>query len=473
MIQRIDSTVVCLGIPPVRLVDGKTLPTIEPENRMKILKQICTSLSVIIVVAFLLRVWIFWSGQIELRVPIIVVPFGYETGRIAQSIALGKGFSSPLSVESGPTIWLTPVFPYLLAGVFKLFGVYSYLSLLVITTFDLLISALTCIPIFYIGKKLGGVGLAALAAWMWVIFPNGILIPIQWVWDTSLSALMAALILWATLAIRDSKRSRDWIGYGLLWGAGLMVNAAIFSMAPFLFLWLAWDLRKQGRKWLQLPAVAALLMAAVCVPWTVRNYVVFHRVIVFRSNFGLELWLGNNDQVPDTWAGFLHPNDYEPEREKYVGMGEIAYMDAKEHEAIQFMVSHPRDEMRFFWRRFIDNWVGAWDPIQDFWYRLSFIRKFNLSANIFVSLFGLLGILVLSREKNVFTFPIAMYPLVFPVVYYITHSSIRYRHPIDPAMIVLAALAVAYPVRALSRRNARVPSPDMSAVPAAEGAATS
>jgi hypothetical protein len=214
-------------------------------------------------------------------------------------------------------------------------------------------------------------------------------------------------------------------------------------------------------------------MAAVCVPWTVRNYVVFHRVIVFRSNFGLELWLGNNDQVPDTWAGFLHPNDYEPEREKFVGMGEIAYMDAKEHEAIQFMVSHPRDEMRFFWRRFIDNWVGAWDPIQDFWYRLSFIRKFNLSANIFVSLFGLMGILVLSREKNVFTFPIAMYPLVFPVVYYITHSSIRYRHPIDPAMIVLAALAVAYPVRALSRRNARVPSPDMSAVPAAEGAATS
>ena len=84
-----------------------------------------------------------------------------------------------------------------------------------------------------------------------------------------------------------------------------------------------------------------------------------------------------------------------------------------------------------------------------------------------------MGILVLSREKNVFTFPIAMYPLVFPVVYYITHSSIRYRHPIDPAMIVLAALAVAYPVRALSRRNARVPSPEMSAVPAAEGAATS
>ncbi len=439
---------------------------------MKLLKQICTSLSVIIVVAFILRMAIFWSGQIQLRLPITAVPFGYETGRIAQSIALGKGFSSPLCVESGPTVWLTPVFPYLLAGVFKVFGVFSYTSLLVITTFNLLVSALTCIPIYFIGKKLGGLTVAAVAGWIWVIFPNGIVIPIEWVWDTSLSALMAALILWATLNIRDSKRTRDWVGYGLLWGAGLMVNAAIFSMTPFVFIWLVWDLRKQGRKWLQLPAVAALLMAVVCIPWTVRNYVVFHRVIVFRSNFGLELWLGNNDQVPDTWAGFLHPNDYEPEREQYLSMGEIAYMQAKEQEALQFMASHPVDEMRFFWRRFIDNWTGTWDPIQDFWKLMSLYFKYYLVSNILVSLLGLLGILVLSREKNILTFPIAMYPMVFPIVYYITHSSIRYRHPIDPAMVVLTALAVTYPARVLARRRSTARRPQIDSLSPAEGAAS-
>ncbi|HLW98418.1 MAG TPA: glycosyltransferase family 39 protein [Candidatus Acidoferrales bacterium] len=440
---------------------------------MKLLKQIFTSLSVIIVVAFILRMAIFWSGQIQLRLPITAMPFGYETGRIAQSIALGKGFSSPLCVDSGPTVWLTPVFPYLLAGVFKIFGVFSYSSLLVITTLNLLISALTCIPIYFIGKKLGGLAVAAVAGWIWVIFPNAIVIPIEWVWDTSLSALMAALILWATLNIRESKRTRDWVGYGLLWGVGLMVNAAIFSLVPFVFIWLVWDQRKQGRTWLQLPAAAALLMAVVCIPWTVRNYVVFHRIIVFRSNFGLELWLGNNDQVPDTWAGFLHPNDYEPEREKYLSMGEIAYMDAKEHEALQFMASHPVDEMRFFWRRFIDNWTGTWDPIQDFWKLMSLYFKYYLVSNILVSLLGLLGILVLSREKNILTFPIAMYPMVFPIVYYITHSSIRYRHPIDPAMVVLTALALTYPARVLARRRSTARPPQIDSLSPAEGAATS
>ncbi len=440
---------------------------------MKPLKRICTSLSVILIAAFILRIGIFWSLELHQKVPIVAIPFGYETGRIARSIAIGRGFSSPLSVESGPTAWLTPVFPYLLAGVFKLFGVYSYLSLLVITTFDLVISTLTCIPIYYIGKRLGGLGVAATAAWMWVIFPNAILIPIEWVWDTSLFTLLAALILWATLAIRDSKRARDWIGYGLLWGAGLMTNAAIFSLAPFVLGWLAWDLHKQGRRWLQLPATAALMMAIACVPWTVRNYIVLHRVIVFRSNFGLELWLGNNDQVPDTWAGFLHPNDYEPEREKYISMGEIAYMDMKQHEAFQFMRAHPADELRFFWRRFVDNWVGAWDPIQDFWRGLPLYYKYLLTSNIFVSIFGFLGILALSREKNRLTFPIAMFPLVFPIVYYITHSSIRYRHPIDPALIVLAALAVTYPIRVLARQWATLPETQLEAVPAPEGSASS
>jgi hypothetical protein len=418
------------------------------------LKRAVTSLSIIIIIAFVIRLVVFTAILHERKLPVIDnVPFGYETGSIARSIAQGKGFSSPFSTETGPTIWLTPIFPYLLAGVFKVFGVYTYNSMLIITTLNDAFSALTCIPIFFIAKRLGGVGLAAGAAWMWAIFPNAILMPAEWIWDTSLAALMAALILWATLTIRDSNRVRDWIGYGLLWGIGLMVNASILALAPFLLLWLALNLRKKGWRWIQLPAMTLIMMGIVCVPWTVRNYVVFHKVIMFRSNFGLELWLGNNSQVPDTWAGFLHPNDYPPEREKFVRMGEIEYMRQKQSEAIQFMESHPRDTLRFFWRRFVDNWMGTWDPIQDVWHTLPLDSRIALAANLFLVLFGLLGLLFLYREKNPYAFPIAMFPLVFPIVYYVTHTSLRYRHPIDPAMVVVATFALAYPGILIARRK--------------------
>jgi hypothetical protein len=83
---------------------------------------------------------------------------------------------------------------------------------------------------------------------------------------------------------------------------------------------------------------------------------------------------------------------------------------------------------------------------------MAFKERFILAFNIFLSLFGLLGLLFMYREKNPYAFPIAMFPLVYPIVYYVTHSSPRYRHPIDPAMMVVAAFAVAYPSRLIARR---------------------
>src|SRR6266404_8679249 len=51
--------------------------------------------------------------------------FGWEMGRLARSIAQGQGFSSPTDLPSGPSAWTAPVYPYILAGVFKVFGVYT------------------------------------------------------------------------------------------------------------------------------------------------------------------------------------------------------------------------------------------------------------------------------------------------------------------------------------------------------------
>ena len=38
------------------------------------------------------------------------------------------------------------------------------------------------------------------------------------------------------------------------------------------------------------------------------------------------------------------------------------------------------------------------------------------------------------------TFPLAAFPAVFPILYYVTHTSLRYRHPIDPVVILLTTV---------------------------------
>src|SRR6266849_4128828 len=129
--------------------------------------------------------------------------FGWEEGRIARSLAAGKGFSSPLFGETGATSWTTPVYPYLLAGVFRLFGIYTYTSAWVILCLNGLFSALTCIPIYFIAQRGFGRAAALWASRIWVMFPYAIYFASGEIWGECLDTLMMALVLWCSIAMEE------------------------------------------------------------------------------------------------------------------------------------------------------------------------------------------------------------------------------------------------------------------------------
>src|SRR5215472_4285915 len=116
--------------------------------------------------------------------------FGWETGRIARSIALGKGFSSPMQGDTGPTAWIAPLYPYFLAGLFKIFGVYSDGAAWVALAVNSLCSALTCIPLFLIGEEIFGTTAALWAGWIWALLPYAMYWAIRFAWETSFATLM-------------------------------------------------------------------------------------------------------------------------------------------------------------------------------------------------------------------------------------------------------------------------------------------
>jgi uncharacterized protein (DUF2252 family) len=47
-----------------------------------------------------------------------------------------------------------------------------------------------------------------------------------------------------------------------------------------------------------------------------------------------------------------------------------------------------------------------------------------------------------ARTQAVGRAPLAIVMVVFPIVYYVTHSRVTYRHPIEPEILLLAAYAV-------------------------------
>jgi hypothetical protein len=420
-----------------------------------IFRRVATSIVVILVVALVLRFVAAWDyARQNSHQALAVVPFLQEAGNIAISLASGHGFGSPFRVDTGPTAWITPVYPWLLSRIFLIFGLHAYASFVAAVVVNIICSALTCIPLFFAGKRIAGLGVAAGAAWLWTIFPNTILNTFQSMWDASLGTLLAATILWATLALEDSKRARNWCAYGVLWGVALMTNATLFALLPLLLGWLAFRRwRKESaasretsafRFALGRPLLAAAVALLCCVPWTIRNYEVFHRFVPFRSVLGLQMWLGNNENAQETWMGQRHPIFDSAERARYVKLGEIDYMEEKQREAIRYMASHPKHEAELIWSRFVATWSGGTPhPIADFMHTQALWFRYVLLFNLCIALGAVAGIAVLYKKRSPYTFPIAMFPIVLPWAYYLTLAYPRYRLPVDPAVLLLTTLALA------------------------------
>lgn len=419
------------------------------------LPRAATSLFLILGVALGLRLAYFeYEVRTIPRQALQAVPFLYEPGDIAYSLAIGKGFSSPFRADTGPTAWTTPVYPLLVAGVFELFGTFTFSAFVAAVLLNILFSTLTCVPVYYIGKRIGGIVLGAAAAWLWAAFPNAVIIPFQWIWDTSLSGLLAATLVLATLAVAESSRIRDWCGYGLLWGISLMTNATLLAGLPFLLTWMAWRLYKRNGRWMAQAAVATGAIILCCVPWTARNFAVFHHFIPLRSPLGLQLWLGNNDQVRDDFSGWLHPIDNIAERAKYVRMGEVAYMNEKQREAIHWMVSHPGREAVLFKDRLIATWAGTPHPLRDFaraplLIRIVFVSNWLVTAGMLVGI----GIFYCDARLRIYAIPVTAFPIVYPFAAYLSQALLRYRYPIDPMVVMLAATGAVWLRQCLLKSN--------------------
>lgn len=99
---------------------------------------------------------------------------GQEEAHVAASIAQGHGFGNPLYTRTGPTAWFAPIYPYILAGFFKAFGLYTTAACIAILCFDALVSALTCLPIFFFSRRAFGYGAALAAGWAWAFYPGAV-----------------------------------------------------------------------------------------------------------------------------------------------------------------------------------------------------------------------------------------------------------------------------------------------------------
>jgi hypothetical protein len=346
-------------------------------------------------------------------------------GNIASALASGRGFSDVFRQPTGPTAWLAPIYPTIIASIFRIFGTFTYSAFLAAVLLNCVFSAAATVPLFFAARKIGGLAVAALSAWLWAIYPNAVMLPFEWIWDTSLSAFLAAAILWTTLELAETVKPLDWIAYGVLWAIALLTNPAIGILLPFFLFWLLLRRSPNAKPSLKLLAVSLAATILCCLPWTIRNYVQFHRLIPIRSNFAFELWLGNNNIFDEHAVGGIQRITRFGEARLYSQLGENGFMDQKRHLAFDFIHSHRALELHLFARRFTATWLGTETPWRDFLSTDSALIRTIFICNSLIALGTLSGIIILFLRRNPYAFPLACVPLFFPVVYYVTHTTLR------------------------------------------------
>lgn len=392
----------------------------------------------IVGVAFVIRfAWIFLGHAYRFKSADDHFGFGWEMGRIGASLVAGHGFSSPFGGSTGPTAWEAPLYPYLVYTVFTVFGVYSNASAVVLLAFNSLCSALTCIPIYQIARRIFSERVAVGSAWAWALLPNVIFWCTRWIWETSLSALLLALIFWLALTLEDLEGGSAWAAFGALWGIAALNSTSLLSFLPAAGLWAWYRRAKLGKRSLAGVILASVIFLGAISPWLVRNYRTFGKFIFIRDNFGAELRLGNGPGADGTWMEYLHPSQDTYAMRQYEAMGELPYIAMRKQQAIDYIKA---DYARFAGlcvKRFVYYWAGPPKATQPPWMN-EFKNSLFLASSILT--FWGLGRALRMRKQGAWLFFWLI--LLLPAVYYVVFPAPRYRQPIEPEMTILCVFVI-------------------------------
>src|ERR1700757_770313 len=367
--------------------------------------------------------------------------FGWEMGRIGRSLALGQGFSNPYEGNTGPTAWEPPLYPFLIGGVFKLFGVYSRASAWVLLSINSLFATLTCIPIFLIARKTFGEGIARCSTYAWGLNPYVWYWSIHWIWDTTFTPFILACIFLLALELQEWPGWQGWAIFGALYGIGALANPTMLAFLPFCGLWL-W----RPRYHVGLTSIAGIVIASVVFwaalsPWLLRNYAVFLHFLL-RDDFGMQFRLGNGPYAEGMLMPYLQPHHNKLEWEKFQQMGEVAYGESCKQEAFSWIREHPGRFAVISLKRFFYYWNGvpressSVSPVD-----------FRTSGFLATSVLALWGLIRAVRQKRVGAWLFAGLVLTYPTVYYFVFPHARYRHPIEPELVILIVFLISEAAR--------------------------
>jgi hypothetical protein len=375
-----------------------------------------------------------------------------ETGLAALSLLKTGTIADPYIIPTGPTAHTAPGTVAVVAGAYGLFNgntASARIALSLLAT--VLYAASVLIVIRYCQAMRFGWPSVIAALVLTCVLPvrlyEDVIIYRQW--DQPMSALLLAFLLfiWAKPEIIGKNAYRPALAIAALGGFGSLFAPALPLVATVAEIVVG----KKNREWR--PALLGIVLIVVCLlPWGLRNQHVLGKFILSRSNFSLELAVGNHDRATGVFDMAtippVHPHDFPEAAKRMADMGEVAYMDEMRKLASNWITGHPAEfaklSVRRAWLLLFPNQLGR-DPL---------FNRVKLAVMWGTSLLSL-GMLVL---LFVLRYPTMQWiaSIGLPLAPYIlTHTSERYVFPVFFVQVCLIATGV----DALRRIYTKQPAP--------------
>ncbi len=379
--------------------------------------------------------------------------FGWEAGRIARAVVTGFGYSDPFAnafvPHTGPTAWLPPLYPLLVASVFRTFGVYTAASAWVLLAVNCVLSSSTAMAVWEIGARCFARRTGLWAGWLWALYPAAMQYAVHWVWEMTLTTALFSWVLvlalrmrqvgetrfvggWAGVSLLAKGQAGRWVVFGLLWGTIALSNSTLLAFLPVCGVWILLGTWRRPGVALEV-VLAALVFLCFVAPWTMRNLVVFNAFIPLRGNLGAELYMGNGPGSNGLLMEFFHPFQDPTQLREYAALGEVRYVAERGALAKAFIHARPGHFAANCLKRVYFFWASVPHPADHAWI-VEYGRTFNFCLLSLCGLMGL-GLAVWRRIPGGWLFFWAF--VLLPIPYYLVTVHARFRHPLEPLICVL------------------------------------
>jgi 4-amino-4-deoxy-L-arabinose transferase-like glycosyltransferase len=357
--------------------------------------------------------------------------------RIALNLLNGRGFSqSEMDQPSEPTAYRPPLFPILLATVFRVFGPSPEYGVRVNQALIALLIPLS----FWLGRSLHDDRCGIAAAAVVSLWPHGL-----YLGNNLLTEPLYAVLIIITFGLLVKLVSSP--SLGLAMAAGLAAGGAVLARSGFaitLALIGLWFLSLPKR---QMPWRMALafwgIVAITLSPWTYRNYAVMNILSPGTTGAGAVFAGAHNPKtLADRPGGWTAPLASVPDSD----IDRVVHMSEAERDSyfwargFDFLIQQPPETLL---RLFVLKVLRLWIPMQRIVADETCSLCNTLTSLLFLVpfLLSILGLLLLRSQKAVFYLSIA-FLAGMTLVTLVFWGGTRFRMPLEPILWTLAAYAV-------------------------------